>query len=49
LRALAEREAELARERRALAKAQAEEMTRLGFERDKAAAAYEEAIRRWKG
>jgi len=48
LRALAEREAELARERSALAKAQAEEMERLGSERDEAAAAYEEAVRRWK-
>jgi phage-related minor tail protein len=49
LRALAEREAELARERRDLTKAQAEEKERLGSKRDKAAAAYEEAIRRWKG
>jgi hypothetical protein len=48
LRALAEREAELARERRALARAQADEMERLGSERDKAAAAYEEAVRRWR-
>ena len=48
LRALAEREAELARERRALAKTQEEEMERLGRERDKAAAAFDEAIRRWQ-
>jgi hypothetical protein len=47
--ALAEREAELARERRALAKAQEREMARLGQERDKAAAEFEEAIRRWRG
>lgn len=49
LRALAEREAELARERRALVKAQEEEMAHLGRARDKAAAAFEEAIRRWRG
>jgi hypothetical protein len=49
MKALAKRAAELARERRALAKAQAEEMERLGSKRDKAAAAYEEAIVRWEG
>jgi hypothetical protein len=49
LKALAEREAELERERRALGRAQSDEMARLARERDKAAAQYDEAMRRWRG
>jgi hypothetical protein len=49
LEALARREAELARERRALARSQEQEMERLNRERDEAAAAFEEAVRRWQG
>jgi type IV secretory pathway VirB10-like protein len=48
-KALAEREAALARERRSMEKAQAAETARLARARDKAAAAYEKAIRRWRG
>jgi type IV secretory pathway VirB10-like protein len=46
--ALAEREAELERERKALEKKQREERERLEARRDKAEAAYDEAIRRWR-
>jgi hypothetical protein len=49
LEELAEREAELARGRRALAKAQSDEMARLERERDKAAAEFEKAMRCWRG
>jgi len=47
--ALAEREAELARERTKLERAQREEAERLRARRDKADAAYDEAMRRWRG
>jgi hypothetical protein len=46
--ALAEREAELERERKALEKKQREERERLEVRREKAEAAFEEAIRRWR-
>jgi hypothetical protein len=48
LKALAEREAELARERRALQKAQAEEIARLTRKRDEEEAAFEDAMGRWR-
>jgi hypothetical protein len=48
LQALAEREAELERERKALEKKQREERERLEARREKAEAAYDEAIRRWR-
>ncbi|HEY0625460.1 MAG TPA: hypothetical protein VGD10_01880 [Allosphingosinicella sp.] len=46
---LAQREAALARERRALEKAQADETAGLARARDKAEAAYRDAMRRWRG
>lgn len=46
---LADREADLARERRTLEKAQAAELARLSARRDRAAAAYEKAVRSWQG
>jgi len=46
---LAEREAALARERAALEKKGREERERLEARRDEAEAAYEEAMRRWRG
>ena len=49
LKALAEREAELERERRALARAHSDETARLTRERDKAAAEFDEKMRRWRG
>jgi hypothetical protein len=45
---IAKREAELARERKALEKKQREERERLEARRDKAEAAYEESMRRWR-
>jgi len=48
-RELAEREATLAREREALGREQALERARLEARRDKADAAYEAAMRRWRG
>ena len=48
-RALAEREAELARERRGLENKQTKERDRLEARRDKAEAAYGQAMRRWRG
>jgi hypothetical protein len=48
-KAFADREAALAKERHALEKARAAETARLTRERDKAASAYEKAIRRWRG
>jgi hypothetical protein len=47
-RKIAEREAALARERKALEKKQADERERLEVRRDKAEAAYDEAMRRWR-
>ena len=47
--ALAKREAELARERAAMEAKQREETKRLQARRDKAEAAYDEAMRRWRG
>ncbi len=46
--ALAEREAALAREREALEKKQRQEHERLEGRREKAEAAYQEALRRWR-
>ena len=46
--AIAEREAALARERAALEKKGREERERLEAQRDKAEAAYEQALRRWR-
>lgn len=48
-RALAEREAELARERAVIEKKQRDERQKLQARRDKAEAAYDEAMRRWRG
>lgn len=48
LKALAEREAKLARERRAVEKAHEEETARLARKRDEAQAAFEEKMRRWR-
>ena len=48
-REYAEREAALARDRAALEKKGREERERLEARRDKAEAAYEEALRRWRG
>lgn len=48
LAALAEREAQLARERRDLERTQASELRRLTRDRDDAASDYEEAMRRWR-
>ncbi|HEY9554582.1 hypothetical protein [Allosphingosinicella sp.] len=48
LKEIREREAELVRERKALEKNQDEERERLEARRDKAEAAYEEALRRWR-
>jgi hypothetical protein len=48
LQKLAEREAALAREREAVERKQREETARLEARRDKAAAAYEGAMRRWR-
>lgn len=45
---IAEREAALAREREAMEKKQRQEHERLEQRRDKAEAAYEEALRRWR-
>jgi hypothetical protein len=47
-RKIAEREAALARERKALEKKQADERERLEARRDKAEAAHDEAMRRWR-
>ena len=47
--ALARRQAELEREREALEKKQRQERERIEARRDKAEAAYEEAMRRWRG
>ena len=47
-REIAEREAALAREREAIEKKQRQERERLEARRDKAEAAYEEALRRWR-
>lgn len=49
LASLAEREAALARERRMLEREQASELRRLTRDRDDAAAAYDAAMRRWRG
>lgn len=49
LKALAEREAKLRRERRELEKTQAQELAKLAGERDKARDQYETAMQRWRG
>jgi hypothetical protein len=49
LKALERREAALAAERRSIEEAQRKEADRLAQECDEAAAAYEEAMRRWRG
>jgi hypothetical protein len=48
-RALARREAELAKERREISKRHEQEAERLERQRDKARAAYEAAMTRWRG
>jgi hypothetical protein len=48
LKAIAEREAALAREREAIEKKQRQERERLEARRDKAEAAYQEALQRWR-
>lgn len=48
-RALAAREADLARERRTLTKAHAAEAEKLGRARDRVRRTYEEEMRRWRG
>jgi hypothetical protein len=49
LEALAKREAELREERRALQRRRGEELDMLRDERDRAAEAYDEAMRAWRG
>ena len=49
LREIEKREAELARERRALEREQGRERERLEAARERAASAYQEAVRRWRG
>jgi hypothetical protein len=49
LKEIARKEAELARERKALQRAQAEEISRLERRRDKARAAYDASMAKWRG
>lgn len=49
MKAIAEKEAALARERRTLEKGHAAWLSRLQRQRDKAKAAYERAVSRWRG